>query len=163
LGPFARRDPPDRPERDPARARRRGSDRAAARPLRGPARPLRGRDGPVRDGQARGDRLRRDALAAQEPLLRRRRGGRGAGGRIARGGGRPAARRRGGGGRIDFLIRRAEPADAAALVALGSAIGSEPEGWLITSEGWRGVTDERRYLRAIKRFPHAVVFVAEAE
>jgi len=25
------------------------------------------------------------------------------------------------------------------------------------------VTDERRYLRAIKRFPHAVVFVAEAE
>ena len=33
----------------------------------------------------------------------------------------------------------------------------------MTSEGWRGVTDERRYLRAIKRFPHAVVFVAEAE
>ena len=25
------------------------------------------------------------------------------------------------------------------------------------------MTDERRYLRAIKRFPHAVVFVAEAE
>ena len=48
-------------------------------------------------------------------------------------------------------------------MALGNAVGREPEGWLITSEGWRGVTDERRYLRAIKRFPHAAVFVAEAD
>jgi RimJ/RimL family protein N-acetyltransferase len=47
-------------------------------------------------------------------------------------------------------------------VALGSAIGREPEGWLITSEGWRGVNDERRYLRALRRYPHAAVFVAEA-
>ena len=61
------------------------------------------------------------------------------------------------------MIRRAEPGDAAALVALGSAVGREPEGWLITSEGWRGVNDERRYLRALKRFPHAAVFVGEAE
>ena len=61
------------------------------------------------------------------------------------------------------MIRRAEPGDAAALVALGSAVGREPEGWLITSEGWRGVTDERRYLRALKRFPNAAVFVAEAD
>ena len=60
------------------------------------------------------------------------------------------------------MIRRAEPGDAAPLVALGTAIGREPEGWLITSEGWRGVTDERRYLRALKRFPDAAVFVAEA-
>ena len=51
---------------------------------------------------------------------------------------------------------------ALALVGLGTAIGREPEGWLITSEGWRGVTDERRYLRALKRFPDAAVFVAEA-
>ena len=61
------------------------------------------------------------------------------------------------------MIRRAEPGDAAALVALGSAVGREPEGWLITSEGWRGVNDERRYLRALKRFPNAAVFVAELD
>jgi RimJ/RimL family protein N-acetyltransferase len=61
------------------------------------------------------------------------------------------------------VIRRAEPGDATALVALGSAIGREPEGWLITSEGWRGVADERRYLRALRRFPHAAVFVAESD
>jgi GNAT superfamily N-acetyltransferase len=61
------------------------------------------------------------------------------------------------------VIRRAEPSDAAALVALGSAVGREPEGWLITSEGWRGVNDERRYLRALKRYPNAAVFVAELE
>ena len=61
------------------------------------------------------------------------------------------------------MIRRAEPGDAAALVALGNAIGREPEGWLITSEGWRGVNDERRYLRALKRYPHAAVFVADVD
>ena len=60
-------------------------------------------------------------------------------------------------------VRRAEPGDAAALVALGSEVGREPEGWLITSNGWRGVGDERRYLRALRRYPHAAVFVAEAE
>jgi len=61
------------------------------------------------------------------------------------------------------VIRRAEPGDAPQLVALGNAIGREPEGWLITSEGWRGVNDERRYLRALKRYPHAAVFVAERD
>ena len=60
-------------------------------------------------------------------------------------------------------VRRAEPGDAAALVALGSEVGREPEGWLITSNGWRGVGDERRYLRALRRYPHAAVFVAEAD
>ena len=58
-------------------------------------------------------------------------------------------------------VRRAEPGDAAALVALGSEVGREPEGWLITSNGWRGVGDERRYLRSLRRYPHAAVFVAE--
>ena len=57
-------------------------------------------------------------------------------------------------------IRRAEPSDAAALVALGRAVGSEPEGWLIAVDGWRSVADERRYLKAIRRHPHAAVFVA---
>jgi RimJ/RimL family protein N-acetyltransferase len=61
-----------------------------------------------------------------------------------------------------FWIREAEPRDAAALVALAREVGSEPEGWLITTNDWRGVADERRYLRSIRRHPHAAVFVAEA-
>jgi RimJ/RimL family protein N-acetyltransferase len=62
---------------------------------------------------------------------------------------------------IRFLIRPAAPGDAAALVELARAVGSEPEGWLI-SDSWRGVAEERRYLRAVRRFPHAAVFVAES-
>lgn len=62
-----------------------------------------------------------------------------------------------------FNVRRATPADAAALVELGRAVSSEPEAWLITDGDWRNVADERRYLRAIRRSPHAAVFVAEGE
>jgi putative acetyltransferase len=62
-----------------------------------------------------------------------------------------------------FRVRRAEPKDAAALVALAEAVGSEPEGWLISDRGWRSVGDERRYLRAVRRHPDAAVFVAESE
>jgi RimJ/RimL family protein N-acetyltransferase len=62
---------------------------------------------------------------------------------------------------VTFLIRRARPADAAALVALAEAVGSEPEGWLVTDGSWRSVGEERRYLRTIVRYPHAAVFVAE--
>ena len=62
----------------------------------------------------------------------------------------------------DFAIRRATPGDAAALVELGRAVGSEPEGWLISTTGWRSVGEERRYLRSLRRYPHAAVFVAEA-
>ncbi|TMK90220.1 MAG: hypothetical protein E6G42_10090, partial [Actinobacteria bacterium] len=58
-------------------------------------------------------------------------------------------------------VRKAEPADAPGLVELGTEVGNEPEGWLITANGWRGVGDERRYLRALRRYPHAAVFVAE--
>jgi putative acetyltransferase len=61
-----------------------------------------------------------------------------------------------------ITIRRAEPSDAAALVALASAVSSEPEGWMIWGE-WRGVGDERRYLRAVRRHPDAAVFVAELD
>ena len=61
-----------------------------------------------------------------------------------------------------FTIRRATPGDAAALVELGRAVGSEPEGWLISTSGWRSVAEERRYLRSLRRYPHAAVFVAEA-
>ena len=60
-------------------------------------------------------------------------------------------------------IRKAEPGDAAALVELGTAVGREPEGWLITANGWRSVSEERRYLRALRRYPHAAVIVAEED
>jgi RimJ/RimL family protein N-acetyltransferase len=62
----------------------------------------------------------------------------------------------------EVSIRRARPADAAALVALGREVGSEPEGWLLTTSSWRSLGDERRYLRAVRRSPHAAVFVAES-
>jgi len=60
-----------------------------------------------------------------------------------------------------MIIRRAEPADAQGLTALGNAVGAEPEGWLVTTNGWRDPNDERRYLRAIRRYSNAAVFVAE--
>ena len=60
-----------------------------------------------------------------------------------------------------MIIRRAEPSDAQGLKDLGDAVGAEPEGWLVTTNGWRTAADERRYLRAIKRYPHAAVFVAD--
>jgi RimJ/RimL family protein N-acetyltransferase len=62
----------------------------------------------------------------------------------------------------DVVVRRAEPGDAPALVELARAVGGEPEGWLISDRSWRSVTEERRYLRALKRYAHAAVFVAEA-
>jgi len=58
-------------------------------------------------------------------------------------------------------IRGAEPRDADALVALGREVGAEPEGWLITTGGWRTAGEERRYLKALRRWEHAAVFVAE--
>jgi RimJ/RimL family protein N-acetyltransferase len=61
-----------------------------------------------------------------------------------------------------FLVRYAEPGDAAALVELARAVGAEPEGWLIANGAWRSASDERRYLRAIRRSSHAAVLVAEA-
>jgi RimJ/RimL family protein N-acetyltransferase len=61
------------------------------------------------------------------------------------------------------IIRRAEPSDAVGLKTLGDAVGAEPEGWLVTTDGWRNAADERRYLRAIRRYPNAAVFVAEDE
>ena len=64
---------------------------------------------------------------------------------------------------MTFVVRPADPADAQGLKELGDAVASEPEGWLATQDGWRSVGDERRYLRAIRRYPHAAVFVAEAE
>lgn len=64
---------------------------------------------------------------------------------------------------MTFAVRPAEPGDAPELKELGDAVAAEPEGWLATLNGWRSVADERRYLRALRRYPHAAVFVAEDE
>ena len=61
------------------------------------------------------------------------------------------------------VVRRAEPGDAAALVELAEAVASEPEGWLISDGTWRTPGEERRYLRALRRYGDAAVFVAELE
>jgi RimJ/RimL family protein N-acetyltransferase len=63
--------------------------------------------------------------------------------------------------RNGVVIRPAEPGDAAALVELGRSVGSEPGRWLITTDDWRTPADERRYLKALRRYDHAAVFVAE--
>jgi len=62
-----------------------------------------------------------------------------------------------------YVIRAAAPRDAGALVALAEDVAAEPEGWLISDGGWRTVGDERRYLRTIRRYRDAAVFVAEDE
>ena len=59
------------------------------------------------------------------------------------------------------MVRDATPSDAGALVALAQRVGAEPEGWLIADDSWRGAVEERRYLKAVRRHPHAAVFVAE--
>ena len=61
---------------------------------------------------------------------------------------------------MSIAIRPARPEDAAALVQLGSAVGREEGGWLLSSDGWRSAADERRYLRALKRYADAAVYVA---
>ena len=65
---------------------------------------------------------------------------------------------------MSVRIRRADPGDAQQLTELANAVSAEPEGWLISSDGdWRSVNEERRYLRALRRYPDAAVFVAETE
>lgn len=64
---------------------------------------------------------------------------------------------------MSFMVRAADPGDAEQLAALGREVGSESEGWLISIDSWRSAGEERRYLRAIRRYPHAAVLVAEAD
>ncbi len=65
---------------------------------------------------------------------------------------------------MSFLVRPADPADAERLTRLAEAVSAEPEGWLISTGGeWRSVGEERRYLKALRRYPHAAVFVAERD
>ena len=61
----------------------------------------------------------------------------------------------------EVVVRRATPGDAGALVELAEAVASEPEGWLISDGGWRTPGEERRFLRALRRYNDAAVFVAE--
>jgi putative acetyltransferase len=58
-------------------------------------------------------------------------------------------------------IRRADPSDAAALCELAAVVGREPGAWLLTTEMWRSISDERRYIRSVRRHPDAAVFVVE--
>ena len=64
---------------------------------------------------------------------------------------------------MTLRIRPAEPADAAELVALATAVSAEPEGWLLADRRWRSVGDERRYIRALRRHPDAALLVAAAD
>jgi RimJ/RimL family protein N-acetyltransferase len=57
-------------------------------------------------------------------------------------------------------VRRADPNDAAALVALGEAVALEAGGWMLSTETWRSAADERRYLKAVRSHADAAVFVA---
>src|SRR5262249_9551566 len=52
-------------------------------------------------------------------------------------------------------------AGAPGLVALATAVGSEPEGWLLADSHWRSVADERRYVRALRRHPDGALIVAD--
>ena len=65
---------------------------------------------------------------------------------------------------MSFQIRHADPSDAEQLTRLADAVSAEPEGWLISVAGeWRSAGDERRFLKALRRYPHAAVFVAERD
>jgi len=64
---------------------------------------------------------------------------------------------------VSAVIRTAEPGDAGALVRLAEAVGSEEGGWLIADGGWRSASEERRYLKAIRKHAYAAVLVAEED
>ena len=154
LRPSRGRDRPGHRPR-PARYAAAGGDRRAAHPRRGRGAPPGGRH-----ARRAAPRLGGRALGQPEPLLRRRLGRRAPCRRHLRRRRRPAPRRP----RdrpVTVVIRPARADDAQTLVQLGSAVGREDGGWLLTTDGWRSVADERRYLRALRRYPHAAVFVAE--
>jgi len=60
-------------------------------------------------------------------------------------------------------VRRAEPGDAGQLVALAEAVGREGGRWMLATDRWRPVGEERRYLKACRSHPDAAVFVAEED
>jgi len=58
-------------------------------------------------------------------------------------------------------VRPAVPGDASALVALAESVGREEGRWILASDGWRSVSDERRFLRGVHSHSDAAVYVAE--
>ncbi len=62
-----------------------------------------------------------------------------------------------------ITVRPATQADATVLVALAEDVAREDEGWILTTDAWRSVGEERRYLKAARRHPDAAVFVAELD
>ncbi len=60
-------------------------------------------------------------------------------------------------------IRPAEPKDAPELVSLAEDVGREPGDFLLTTDAWRAVGEERRYIRAVRDHPDAAVYVAEVD
>ncbi len=61
-------------------------------------------------------------------------------------------------------VRQADARDADELARLAREVSAEPGGWLISSDGeWRSAAEERRYLRALRRFPDATVLLAELD
>ncbi len=60
-------------------------------------------------------------------------------------------------------VRKAGPGDAEDLVTLAEDVGGEQGRWILASDEWRSITDERRYLRSVQRHPDAAVFVAEVD
>lgn len=60
-----------------------------------------------------------------------------------------------------IVIRPAEPGDAQPLVELAGEVGGEEGAWLLTTDAWRSIAEERRYLRAVRRHPDAAVYVVE--
>jgi RimJ/RimL family protein N-acetyltransferase len=65
---------------------------------------------------------------------------------------------------MSVRIRQADARDADELARLAHAVSAEPGAWLISSDGeWRSPAEERRYLRALRRYPDATVLLAEAD
>jgi putative acetyltransferase len=65
---------------------------------------------------------------------------------------------------MNFVVRTARPEDAEQLTRLAEMVSAEPEAWLISADGeWRTVGEERRYLKAVRRYAHAAVIVAERD
>jgi len=62
-----------------------------------------------------------------------------------------------------ITVRRSGASDAPALVALAEQVAREGGGWILTTDSWRSVGEERRYLRAARRHPDACVLVAEVD
>ena len=60
-------------------------------------------------------------------------------------------------------VRPADPSDAAELVELAEAVGREEGRWILATDAWRSVADERKYLKAVRGHPDAAVLVAESD